>query len=278
MVPDRRLPGVLGAYVPSSVAMRQRKLGSHTPPCHRRMVITTLFSVFLLHCSADQFCTTPGGCWLCFGFGPLDTEVSSHPPPSHSAGWSLTLALQVVPLSSTCSLVREDVSYPNLKGAKAPLVALRRLNISTKAPAAGHLYRSLPYCVALTFSPPHHACTCHPHFHAHSYPTPSHGPHSRGPCHASAFQHVTTCRACAPAAQWRPVISPLYCSVLPWRPIHPGQLEPTTLPLRRLAPDSCSVAYTGAMRQRKLGSHTPPCHRRMVITTIVQCFACCTAA
>ena len=25
--------------------MRQRKLGSHTPPCHRRMVITTLFNV-----------------------------------------------------------------------------------------------------------------------------------------------------------------------------------------------------------------------------------------
>ena len=30
-----------------ALAMRQRKLGSHTPPCHRRMVITTLFSVFL---------------------------------------------------------------------------------------------------------------------------------------------------------------------------------------------------------------------------------------
>ena len=30
-----------------SGAMRQRKLGSHTPPCHRRMVITTLFSVML---------------------------------------------------------------------------------------------------------------------------------------------------------------------------------------------------------------------------------------
>ena len=28
-------------------AMRQRKLGSHTPPCHRRMVITTLFNVML---------------------------------------------------------------------------------------------------------------------------------------------------------------------------------------------------------------------------------------
>ena len=27
--------------------MRQQKVGSHTPPCHRRMVITTLFSVLL---------------------------------------------------------------------------------------------------------------------------------------------------------------------------------------------------------------------------------------
>ena len=29
-----------------------------------------------------------------------------------------------------------------------------------------------------------------------------------------------------------------------------------------------SLAFAGAMRQRKLGSHTPPCHRRMVITTM----------
>ena len=36
----------------------------------------------LLHCSA----TTPGGCRLCFGLGHLYTWVSSHPPPSHSAG------------------------------------------------------------------------------------------------------------------------------------------------------------------------------------------------
>ena len=35
------------ASVAASGAMRQRKLGSHTPPCHRRMVITTLFSVLL---------------------------------------------------------------------------------------------------------------------------------------------------------------------------------------------------------------------------------------
>ena len=28
--------------------MRQRILGSHTPPCHRHMVITTLSSMFCL--------------------------------------------------------------------------------------------------------------------------------------------------------------------------------------------------------------------------------------
>ena len=44
--------------------MRQRILGSHTPPCHRRMVITTQFNVSesaLLRCSTDLFSTTPGG-------------------------------------------------------------------------------------------------------------------------------------------------------------------------------------------------------------------------
>ena len=38
-------------------AMRQRILGSHTPPCHRRMVITTLNSMFCLaapHRKPDQ--------------------------------------------------------------------------------------------------------------------------------------------------------------------------------------------------------------------------------
>ena len=98
--------------------------------------------------------------------------------------------------------------------------------------------------MAPAFSAPRHACTSRPHFQVHSSSTPSHGPHSRGPPHASAFQHVITCRVFAPGAQWRPVISPLYCSVLPWRPIHPGQLQPTTLPLRRLAPNSCSLGLS----------------------------------
>ena len=53
----------------------------------------------------------------------------------------------MLPLSCTCSLAREDVSYPNFRGAKAPLVVQRRLNISTKVLAAGHFNRSLRYCV-----------------------------------------------------------------------------------------------------------------------------------
>ena len=32
------------------------------------------------------------------------------------------------------------------------------------------------------------------------------------------------------------------------------------------------------MRQRILGSHTPPCHKRMVITTQFNVLPCCTAA
>ena len=66
--------------------MRQRKLGSHTPPCHRRMVITTLFSVFLAALQRRPVLYHTRWLVLCFGFGPLNTEVSSHPPPSHSAG------------------------------------------------------------------------------------------------------------------------------------------------------------------------------------------------
>ena len=98
--------------------------------------------------------------------------------------------------------------------------------------------------MAHTILAPHLACACCPHIQANLLPSSSHGPHSRSPCHASACQHVTTCRTYGSGAQWRPVISPFDCSVLSWRPIHPGQLEPTTLPLRRLAPDSCSVGLS----------------------------------
>ena len=47
--------------------MRQRILGSHTPPCHRRMVITTQFRSFV-------------------GGGGLHVEPD--PPPPHSPFWT----------------------------------------------------------------------------------------------------------------------------------------------------------------------------------------------
>ena len=126
-------------------------------------------------------------------------------------------------------------------GAKAPVLAQRRLNISACVPAVRCLNRSLLYRVwRQVWAGWHHLCACCPLVLAHWLPTASRGPHSRSPSHASAFQHVTTCRACGSGALQRPVFSPLDCSVLSWRPIHPGQLEPTTLPLCRLAPVSCS--------------------------------------
>ena len=64
-------------------------------------------------------------------------------------------------------------------------------------------------CVVPTFSARHHACACCPLFLAHWLPTASLGPHSRSPRHASAFQHVTTCRACGSGPLRRPVFSPL---------------------------------------------------------------------
>ena len=47
LVPLPRPSFLQGSLESYSVVRRQRKLGSHTPPCHRRMVITTLSSVLL---------------------------------------------------------------------------------------------------------------------------------------------------------------------------------------------------------------------------------------
>ena len=48
-----------------------------------------------------------------------------------------------------------------------------------------------------------------------------------------------------------------------------GYITPATLgiPTASERGAKSEVAHTWAMRQRILGSHTPPCHRRMVITT-----------
>ena len=64
-------------------AMRQQKLGSHTPPCHRRMVITTLFSVFSC-CTAAQTSSVPhqvvADCALTLVLWTLRSARTHHPP------------------------------------------------------------------------------------------------------------------------------------------------------------------------------------------------------
>ena len=148
--------------------------------------------------------------------------------------------------SGACSVAREDVSYSSLGGAKAPLGGAKASQHFSKCPGCQATQQIVAVlCVAHTISAPHHTCACCPQqIHAYLPLSSSHGPHSRSPSHASDLQHVTTCRACGSGAQWRPVISPFDCSVLSWRPIHPGQLKPTTLPLHRLAPNSCSVGLS----------------------------------
>ena len=119
------------------------------------------------------------------------------------------------------------------------MLVQRRLNISACAPAVRCLTSSFLYRVCRLHFRSTPFMRMFPLVLAHWLPTASRGPHSHSPSHASAVQHVTTCRACGSGALQRPVFSSLDCSVLYWRPIHPGQLEPTTLPLRRLAPVSC---------------------------------------
>ena len=64
-------------------AMRQRILGSHTPPCHRRMVITTQFSV-LLCCTAAQTKSVPlqvaADCALALAICTFGSARTHHPP------------------------------------------------------------------------------------------------------------------------------------------------------------------------------------------------------
>ena len=67
-------------------AMRQRILGSHTPPCHRRMVITTLSSMFCLAAlqrKPDPCQMLPCVChskWLSKILRLFGSARSHHPP------------------------------------------------------------------------------------------------------------------------------------------------------------------------------------------------------
>ena len=142
-------------------------MGSHTPPCHRRMVITTLFSVLV---AALQRRLVPYHTrWLLtvhwhWSSGHLGQLAPTTHPQCRSP---LTLALQVVTLSCTCSLALEDVSYSILRGAMVPWMAQRRLGTSVCAPSVRQLNKSLLFGVwRIPFQLPtmhaHAAHTCMP--------------------------------------------------------------------------------------------------------------------
>ena len=210
------------------VAMRHRKLGSHTPPCHRRMVITTLFSVLLaaLQHRPVLYHTR----WL--------LAVHCHWSSGHGGQLAPTTHPQCRLVSNPCPAGRAPVMHLlsgscghvilNPQGRNGALVgakASQHFSMCSVCQATQQVIAVLR--VAHTISAPHHVCACCPHIHAYLLPSSSHGPHSRSPGHASAVQHVTTCRACGSGALRRPAFSFLDCSAPPWRPFYPGQLEPT---------------------------------------------------
>ena len=118
-------------------AMRQRKLGSHTPPCHRRMVITTLFSVLLAALQRRPVLYHTR--WL--------LAVHWHCSSGHRGQVAPTTHPQCRLVSNPCPAGREVVSNSILRGAMAPWLAQRRLRISACAPSVRQLNKSLLLCV-----------------------------------------------------------------------------------------------------------------------------------
>ena len=119
------------------LAMRQRKLGSHTPPCHGRMVITTLFSVLLAALQRRPVLYHIR--WL--------LAVHWHCSSGHRGQLAPTTHPQCRLVSNPCPAGREVVSYSILRGAMAPWLAQRRLSISACAPSVRQLNKSLLLCV-----------------------------------------------------------------------------------------------------------------------------------
>ena len=132
--PNDGLPGGGGGL---QGAMRQRKLGSHTPPCHRRMVITTLFSVLLAALQRRPVLYHTR--WL--------LAVHWHCSSGHRGQLAPTTHPQCRLVSNPGPAGREVVSYSILRGAMAPWLAKRRLSISACAPSVRQLNKSLLLCV-----------------------------------------------------------------------------------------------------------------------------------
>ena len=104
-------------------AMRQRILGSHTPPCHRRMVINSVQCFALMHCSEDQIsaecclsCATPGGYRMFFScLGQLAPTTLPQCRGGEGGGccWSHCATLQYPPKSGPPRPLRRGMAWDN---------------------------------------------------------------------------------------------------------------------------------------------------------------------
>ena len=213
-------------------AMRQRKLGSHTPPCHRRMVITTLFSVLLaaLQRSPVLYHTR----WL--------LTVHRHWSSGHLGQLAPTTHPQCRLVSNPCPAGRDPVMHL-LSGSRGRVILNPQgRNDALDGAKASRHFSMCSVCqaiqqiiavwrVAHTISAPHHARACRPHIHAY-FRHPHLGRTLAAPVLLRLFN---TCQRVEPVAQGRygtllfHFLTFLGCSVPPWRPFYLGQLEPTLI-------------------------------------------------
>ena len=118
--------------------MRQRILGSHTPPCHRRMVITTLSSMFCLAAlqrKLDQCRMLPcvrHSRWLLKVLRLFGSARSHHPP---------TTPVSLKPLALWASLSLCFFLFALPKGVCLPLRPPKGVSLPLRPP---HGFLSVP--------------------------------------------------------------------------------------------------------------------------------------
>ena len=135
--------------------MRQRILGSHTPPCHRRMVITTLSSMFCLATlprKPDQCRMLPRmsySRWLSNVLWLSGSARSHHPPTA-------PVSLKTLALRASFSLCFFLFTLPR---GFVLLFALPRGFLFLFALPTGFSVSLSSLCLCLVFPPPS-ACPC----------------------------------------------------------------------------------------------------------------------
>ena len=153
--------------------MRQQILGSHTPLCHRRMVITTQFSV-LPCCTAAQTSSIPHqvafDCALALAICTSGSARTYHPPTvrlvsnPRSAGLSLSLSLAFCSVGFSLSVCLAHslslslcVPRPLSLSASRPLHPPKGFSLSPHPPQGVFLPSHPAHPFSLSLSP---QCLC----------------------------------------------------------------------------------------------------------------------